>query len=385
MTSNVRAEGAGTILHVGRVSPFVDFSIRRFEEAAPRRNALILDGDGADWRNRGFIDVPVDAAIIGDKNLPTSVRDRIDAAPIIVLHAMSVFAARVALAASADSVVLWSGWGDDYYGGFWNARHGVVGGKSLAVVDRSRPLIDRVATGLKRGHQSALRRRAARRVTHFSAPIQDDFAVARSAHRGLNAEYLQINYTDVEQVVNATGPRALGRNILLGNSAAPTNNTLEAIARLARVPLGDRLVYAPLGYGHPTYRRAVVTAGKAVWGDAFRPLEAFMPLHEYLGVVQSCGVVVMNHWRQQAVGSLVAALHAGSRVVLNHRNPLFSFAQRQGIDITEFSEACHADFFRTEPGIDVAQQRAAVESVWGAEVVRKNYRQAIHALDAAIP
>lgn len=379
-----RAPVKDSIVHVGRVSPFVDYSIKQFEGVAPGRNVLLLDGRVAEWHTQGFLDVPTVELRASATELPAVAKDWIDTAAIIVLHSLSTTAARIAILAPTQSVIFWSGWGDDYYGGFWDARRGVVDDQGRMVVDRSRPLLDRFATAMKRGRQTSLRRRAAHRVTHFSAPIESDFAVARSSHPGLNAEYLQINYTDVEQLTAAMPAGRLGPNVLLGNSAAPTNNTLDAIERLSQVSLENRLIFAPLSYGHPSYREAVIVAGRAVWGDAFRPLVQFMPLQEYLGVMQSCGIVIMNHWRQQAVGNVVAGLHSGAQVLLNSRNPLLDFACSRGLDVADFSETSLRRITIDDWDIDLERQQSIVESVWGGDVVRENYRRAIQRLDSAV-
>lgn len=371
---------ADTILHVGRPSAFVDFALKRFEAAAPSRNVLLAletSGSRADEHPLG---IPM--VFAGDTAASVfAERARIRAAGAIIVHALSPLAAVVVLLARRRTVIVWSGWGDDYYGGFWDARAGLIGAQTRAVVHDSRPWLDRFATAVKRGRHSLVRRIAARRADFFSAPISSDLDVVTSSFGAFRGAYLPINYASVGDLEKSEPQTASAEGILLGNSASPTNNLLEALEQLSTLDLYGRRVIVPLSYGHSGYRRAVVERGYQLLGDAFLPLETFMPLEQYFSIVRGCDVVIMNHWRQQGLGNVIAALHSGSRVVLDRKNPLLDFCRERALTVFSWEDLSDRSFLQTPPPIDIGAQREALLRIWGEEVVDRHVRTAIETID----
>ncbi len=156
---------------------------------------------------------------------------------------------------------------------------------------------------------------AAARIDVFSAnPV--DAAMLREVLPSLHAKLHVIPSFTVEDVFASGGPAMAGPDVLLGNSANPTNNHLEALRLLCgRLPPGGAVV-APLSYGTAprAYAAAVAQAGRDMLGERFQPLTEWLPIEAYHTRLARCGVVFMNHRRQQAVGNICAALHRGASV-----------------------------------------------------------------------
>ncbi|MCK5532094.1 MAG: TDP-N-acetylfucosamine:lipid II N-acetylfucosaminyltransferase, partial [Halopseudomonas aestusnigri] len=140
--------------------------------------------------------------------------------------------------------------------------------------------------------KEALRRFVIRRVGHLVTYIEGDVELARQWYgaRGTYHECIMYlsNVVDPEMI---TGPGPAsdhdGLNILLGNSADPSNNHIEALERL--LPFKDQTIkiYAPLSYGDQKHARKVVNQGKAWFGDKFVPMTDFMPFEQYLEFLTS--------------------------------------------------------------------------------------------------
>jgi len=165
-----------------------------------------------------------------------------------------------------------------------------------------------------------------------------------------------------------------GPDVLLGNSASPTNNHLEALSLLReRLPPGGRLV-APLSYGKAPrgYAQAVVEAGRDALGVRFEPLTEWLPIAAYNARIASCGWVIMNHRRQQAVGNICAALYRGATVYMRRDNPLYGFFTDLGVALLAI-EALEADRGVPLLPLTAEQQqrnRGAIEARYGrAKVV----------------
>jgi len=140
-----------------------------------------------------------------------------------------------------------------------------------------------------------------------------------------------------EDVVDTSSGPGIGDDIQLGNSASVTNNHVDAFRLLCSPTLLSQRVVVPLGYGDERYRLEVASAGRRQLGDRFVPLMDFMPLDEYLSVMSSCGHVVMNHLRQQALGNIYAALWRGASVYMND-TAAFRGLRRAGFSVRLIEE-----------------------------------------------
>lgn len=138
--------------------------------------------------------------------------------------------------------------------------------------------------------------------------------------------------------VNRSSYPAAGMNIQVGNSAKASNNHLEVFEVLRHLDLAGRKVLVPLSYGDPGYRRLILAEGKRMLGDTFQPITEFMPLKDYLALMESCSVVIMNHYRQQALGNIIAALWRGARVYLGPCATLSAYSE-WGLSVFAFDSS----------------------------------------------
>lgn len=143
---------------------------------------------------------------------------------------------------------------------------------------------------------------------------------------------LEWNYLSIEQMMGANSDHVVnGSNILLGNSATKPNNHIEAIDILSKIDLSGRKVHVPLSYGEQRYKQIVMAYGKKKLGASFSPLTDFLPLDRYNEILQSCGIVIMNHNRQQALGNIVASLWMGAKVFLNENSTVHGYLSGLGV------------------------------------------------------
>jgi len=212
----------------------------------------------------------------------------------------------------------------------------------------------------------------ARRIDVFSVNPADAGPL-RDALPALRARLHVIPSFTVEDIFAAGAQVMAGPDVLLGNSANPSNNHLEALDLLRdRLPPDGRIV-APLSYGkaHPDYARAVAEAGRTALGDRFEPLRDWMPIEAYNTRIARCGFVVMNQRRQQAVGNISAAFYRGASVYMRRENPLFGFFADLGLTLHSI-EALESDTGAPLVALTAEQQlrnRLAIEARYGRERV----------------
>lgn len=300
-------------------------------------------------------------------------------ADLVVVHAMTKAHAR-ALRGVPDHVpVVWIGYGFDYYGLIADR----VGGLWL---ERTRELVARLAID---DDSAVLERtllpRVAARVDAFSVNPAE-VAMLREALPALRARYLPLPSFTVEDVFEHGAPAMAGADLLLGNSAAPSNNHLEAFDLLATTLPPDARLVVPLSYGNGRYADHIEAVGRQRFGERFVPLRTWLPVADYQDRIAGCGTVLMNHCRQQGVGNIAAALYKGAKVFLQRRNPLFEFFGGLGAQVHPVDEIAADPATLARPLDDAtrAANRAAIARRFGRDAVLARI-QALDGLRRAAP
>lgn len=199
--------------------------------------------------------------------------------------------------------------------------------------------------------------RALHRLDYILTFVEEEVEFIRE-HGLSEASYLPFAYYSLERTVGQhfLRARADGGDILLGNSASLTSNHLDAFETLRKLDLTGRRVVCPLSYGDAAYAKMAAEAGRRRLGDAFLPLMDFLPIDEYNEILAKCGVVVMNHNRQQAMGNIITALWLGAKVCLNDDTTVWRYLRRNGIDVRSISR-------ELRPGNPAALDPLPAESV----------------------
>ncbi|WP_243708104.1 TDP-N-acetylfucosamine:lipid II N-acetylfucosaminyltransferase [Luteimonas arsenica] len=294
---------------------------------------------------------------------------------------------------------MWIGWGFDYYGREF-LEQGTFGPTLLSQNKltpsrkseqraRKRGVIKTFVAALLFGKRSAVSRDLLTRIDYFSPVLDWEYEQIKDNNPWFKAAYLSWNYGTIEDDywANRNVQCAQGRNILVGNSAAATNNHAEAFAQLfACSGTQDRRIVVPLSYGgNPAYVDQVLKIGREYFGERFVPLLEFQPKEEYFATLSSCGFVFMNHVRQQGLGNIVALLCMGAKVYLNSMNPLLSWLRTRGILIFEFDPSasggkCSAEEFLPLTVKEVQLNRERLISIWGRDVKRRKTKYVVDVL-----
>ncbi|MBK7212021.1 MAG: TDP-N-acetylfucosamine:lipid II N-acetylfucosaminyltransferase [Bacteroidales bacterium] len=114
--------------------------------------------------------------------------------------------------------------------------------------------------------------------------------------------------------------------ILLGNSADPSNNHIEALKILSRFNSQRIKIICPLSYySDKDYIESVIKFGNAIFENKFIPLLDLLGANEYSVLLQSIDIAIMNHDRQQALGNIIPLLYLGKKVFLKESVSTFDY------------------------------------------------------------
>lgn len=210
--------------------------------------------------------------------------------------------------------------------------------------------------------KEALRRFVIQRIGHLLTYIKGDVELARKWYGAKGKHHECIMYlSNVVDPKLTLEPQAApghdGLNILLGNSADPSNNHIEALERLLQFKEQDIKIYAPLSYGDQNHARKVISQGTEWFGDKFIPMTEFMPFEQYLGFLKSLDIAIFNHQRQQAMGNTITLLGMGKTVFMRTDISQWSLLNKLGIKMNDASEIKLAQITHDE-----AEGNARIES-----------------------
>ncbi|MCH8544051.1 MAG: TDP-N-acetylfucosamine:lipid II N-acetylfucosaminyltransferase [Alcanivorax sp.] len=189
------------------------------------------------------------------------------------------------------------------------------------------------------------RRFVIRRIGHLVTYIKGDVELARKWYSatGVYHECLMYlsNVVKPENLDSAKKVSTEGRvNVLLGNSAALSNNHFDAMERFLPYRNEDIRIFAPLSYGDKSNVEMVVSRGKDLFGEKFIPITEFVPYDDYLNFLKTIDIGVFNHKRQQAMGNTISLIGMGKTVYMRKDVPQWNFLVSLGLvlkDVENFS------------------------------------------------
>lgn len=315
----------------------------------------------------------------------------------LIVHYLDEQSVKMILESPPRVVVIWSGWGGDYYKFIPSTQQNLCGDYTREFVTKLKsrkpkfPLdfVRRTINWIRQIRRKLLlsqqMRQAIKRIDYFSAPLQDDFTLLQAAlGPKFRAQYAQLNYGSVERTFSQ-GPAALtGSNILVGNSATATNNHIEIFKALAGLDLGERKIIVPLSYSDHEYRDGIVQYGTALFGGRFQPIIDFMPLEKYSILIAECSIVIMGHRRQQGTGNSASMLYKGAKIFFDEASTWYQFLKRQGAYVFSLNQLQPNDASVFQPLSEQQKQknREVLETYWGHDVVLHNVRNLIETVQA---
>ena len=175
--------------------------------------------------------------------------------------------------------------------------------------------------------------KAVERIDFFSGILGVEYSMAiQNPH--FHAKQIQFIYSSTRNSV-ASDFTISGRNILIGNSNAYTNNHLDILKFLTSIDLKERNVYLPLSYGggSPNYVQAIKASYQKELGDSCRFLDNFMEYEDYKKILESCGIAIFYIERQQAMGNIGMLLRSGCKVFLSETSIIYHHFKRIGAHV----------------------------------------------------
>ena len=330
-----------TILHIGSDEKFINGANYLFEKAFPGSNTFLIP---LSRFRKNFLHVKKEPNIVAlpyDKNIVRRLSKRTEDYDCVILHGITEINSSVFLSSSEKKKFVGNIWGAEIYRDD-NYPDKIFLGELTASISLPEPapsLKEKTVKFLKRlvycksvGSENAIKL-AASGLSYLCGLNKIYYEDLKK--RGLiSQDYRLIPFTYYPLEFIMKGSEAIrieGNDIMVGNSASFTNNHLEAFEILKKLKIEHRHIVVPLSYGNTLYGDHIEAVGKKLFNKQFQPLRRFMPLQEYNRVLKVCGITIMNHYRSQAVGNIIAMLWLGSKVYLSESNVFFHYLKKIGI------------------------------------------------------
>ena len=336
------------IIHICPDAKFIDAAWDAFETLVPGGNRYFIQGEAKELKYINNVDVIFTGRQPWkNENFCKLLKN----APCVILHSLSDTHVKLVNAKSLKGTkFVWVGFGFDYYDFVVSLKADLYmprTSETVASLNKSinQFSLQRLKIKFSGMFRKALRRQAVKKISFFCPVLESEYELVRSSFRD-SASFPKLalyNYGTNAKLfdeIAIKGNAILGENILLGNSANPTNNHIEIIDMLSRLNLGDRDVIVPLsyGYGNNDYIRHICSFGQEKLGDKFKPITDFLPYREYVDLLNSCRIVLMNHKRQQALGNIQMQIARGATVFLRRENPVYSWYQEMGVEVMDIEK-----------------------------------------------
>jgi len=178
---------------------------------------------------------------------------------------------------------------------------------------------------------------AMKKLDFMATYLREDYDFFKRYYPEYKMKFVYAPFSTIDQYLagnESLRVKSGSNNMLIGNSNSVESNHLDAFKRIAEAGQDYGQVYVPLSYGKDlNYRQRVLATGEERLGEQFEPLMDFMDRSRYLEILQSCSVGIFYHYRQQAMGNIMAMLYMGSRVYLSEKNPAFAFFSSNNIRV----------------------------------------------------
>lgn len=183
---------------------------------------------------------------------------------------------------------------------------------------------------------------ALKKVRYFVTYLEEDYQYYSKQYPN-HFVFINCPFSTIDQYLAGNDNVEIAEkatNILIGNSNSAESNHMDAFTILQKHEFfGKAKIYVPLSYGpDQTYKEAVLNSGKSLLADSFVPLMDFIDRTDYVAILASCSTGIFYHYRQQAMGSIIAMLYLGARVYLSTKNPAYSFFVKNAIEIFDFDK-----------------------------------------------
>ncbi len=262
-----------------------------------------------------------------------------DKAEIVVMHGLDLGKAYICNRLNGNVLVLWRFFGSELY--VRNKMDFYSTKTKLILSKNSRGLLSVLTKGMNK----------LRLMMKWGLQYKKELGNARPHFILCTSEeehrFLIHNYKSIPELIilpfspisNKLPPKECKENhIIVGNSRSPFNNHADIIEIISHADFRKKYKYIfPLSYGKDLSYSTSILSSFPKDLDIIS-LNDFVPKTDYYHMFQRAKMLVINSYRQHAVGNILMAISMGAIVYLNDRNPIYHFLIRNQIQVFSITD-----------------------------------------------
>lgn len=179
-------------------------------------------------------------------------------------------------------------------------------------------------------------RKAVDRVDYWSTILPNEYEMLKN-ELGIRAQYMPFHYSGTSRTVKY--PRIdpnQSCDILIGNSADPSNNHIDVVDIIKKRGIKSKL-YLPMAYDDDVYR-SYVSEYLSKHSIECEIQQDLLSIAEYRQKLLNCRAAVFGHIRQQAIGNIVICMRSGIKVFLFKDSVAYKFFKSIGSFVFSIEE-----------------------------------------------
>ena len=178
-------------------------------------------------------------------------------------------------------------------------------------------------------------KRAVKRVDFFLWHFQEEYELLSKSWHGLppfiNLPTFCLPTINIDS--GSSQRREKENLIIIGNCKNALNNHFDIIELLSSSKMFNKYsFYVPFNYDTETSYSLKLRKRVSLY-DNIKFIETFLPLNEYELIFQKASALVVNTYRQKALGNIFLALNNGVKVYLNKQNICYSILKNRGFRV----------------------------------------------------
>lgn len=182
------------------------------------------------------------------------------------------------------------------------------------------------------------RRPIIRNLGHLVTYLEGDVDLARQLYAATGKWHMSLMYpSNLYSEVKTQDVKNDEINILIGNSADPSNQHHAAFDMLRPYADSNIKIYCPLSYGDMQYAQLVKHYGWEIFGEKFVPINNFMNHDQYALFLDTMDIAIFNHDRQQAMGNIISLLGMRKKVYIKKDISPYLLFKRLGVKVYDLN------------------------------------------------
>lgn len=250
-------------------------------------------------------------------------------ADLVVVYSLASLIPRIILRLPKSQKIAWRFFGYELYEKIPEKMLSPETCRILKEAGISRSYVDRIKGGILLFFPKwSSFNRSIKRIDYFLGFFSEEYELLRSF--GFNLPpFLQIPLNGTENAVWPDAPPIKKPILLLGNSGSFFNNHIDIIRvlqkckRLPRVRI--KLIFSYGGSSH--YDEVVKKEASKVPNIEF--VERFLNISEFERIYQEAAALIINSYRQMALGNIFIALRTGTKIYLSEKNVTFHWLKEK--------------------------------------------------------